>query len=62
MFNSDLFGLNVYDVEYVSGQDGVLIYNKTRDVRANEVEVQACTNTSTLIPAFHPGDFVQHLL
>jgi hypothetical protein len=38
-------------VEYLSGKDGVLIYDKTRDVQAEEVELQMSTNTSTLIPA-----------
>jgi hypothetical protein len=51
VFNSDLRGLKVNDREYISGQDGVLIYDKTRDLRADEVELQMSTNTSTLIPA-----------
>ena len=51
VFDSGLHGIRVNDVEYVSGQDGVLIYNKTRDLRADEVELQMSTNTSTLIPA-----------
>jgi hypothetical protein len=51
VFNSDLRGLKVNGVEYVSGKDGVLIYDKTRDVQADEVELQMSTNTSTLIPA-----------
>ena len=51
IFNSDLRGLRVNGLEYVSGKDGVLIYDKTRDVRADEVELQMSTNTSTLIPA-----------
>ena len=51
IFNSDLRGLKVNDLEYVSGKDGVLIYDKTRDLRADEVELQMSTNTSTLIPA-----------
>jgi len=51
VFDSDLHGLRVGGVEYLSGQDGVLIYDKTRDVRADEVELQMSTNTSTLIPA-----------
>jgi hypothetical protein len=52
VFNSDLHGLKVHGPEYVSGKDGVLIYDKTRDLRADEVELQMSTNTSTLIPAF----------
>jgi hypothetical protein len=51
VFNSDLRGLKVHGVEYVSDKDGVLIYDKTRDVQADEVELQMSTNTSTLIPA-----------
>lgn len=51
VFDSDLYGLRVNDVEYLSGRDGVLIYDKTRDVRSDEVELQMSTNTSTLIPA-----------
>jgi len=51
VFNSDLRGLKVNGQEYVSGQDGVLIYDKTRDVQADGVELQMSTNTSTLIPA-----------
>ena len=51
VFNSDLRGLKANRLEYVSGKDGVLIYDKTRDVRADEVELQMSTNTSTLIPA-----------
>jgi hypothetical protein len=51
IFDSDLHGLRVNNLEYVSGQDGVLIYDKTRDVQADEVELQMSTNTSTLIPA-----------
>ena len=38
-------------MEYLSGRDGVLIYDKTSDVYADEVELQMSTNTSTLIPA-----------
>lgn len=51
IFDSDLHGIRVDDVEYLSGRDGVLIYDKVKDVRANEVELQLSTNTSTLIPA-----------
>ena len=50
VFNSDLRGLKINGLEYVSGKDGILIYDKTRDVRADEVELQMSTNTSTLIP------------
>jgi hypothetical protein len=51
IFNSDLRGLKVNGLEYVSGKDGILIYDQTRDLRAAEVELQMSTNTSTLIPA-----------
>jgi len=51
IFDSDLHGLRINAIEYLSGRDGVLIYDKTRDVTANEVELQMSTNTSTLIPA-----------
>jgi hypothetical protein len=50
-FDADLRGLKINGLEYVSGKDGILIYDKTRDVRADEVELQMSTNTSTLIPA-----------
>jgi hypothetical protein len=53
IFDSDLHGLRINGTEYLSGRDGVLIYDKTRDLRqAEEVELQMSTNTSTLIPAF----------
>ena len=51
VFDSDLHGVRVHGVEYVSGKDGVLIYDKTRDFLADVVELQMSTNTSTLIPA-----------
>ena len=51
VFDSDLRGLKVKGLEYVAGQDGLLIYDKTREVRAEAVELQMSTNTSTLIPA-----------
>jgi len=50
VFDSDLHGVRVNGVEYVSGKDGVLIYDKTRELWADEVELQMSTNTSTLIP------------
>jgi hypothetical protein len=50
-FDSDLRGLRIHGVDYLSGRDGVLIYDKTRDVKADIVELQMSTNTSTLIPA-----------
>ena len=51
IFDSDLYGLRVNGIEYVSGKDGVLIYDKTKGLQADEVELQMSTNTSTLIPA-----------
>jgi hypothetical protein len=52
IFDSDLRGLRIKGREYVSGRDGVLIYDQTTDLRqADEVELQMSTNTSTLIPA-----------
>ena len=50
-FDSDLRGLRVDGMEYLAGRDGVLIYDQTRSVRADQVEAQMSTNTSTLIPA-----------
>ena len=52
IFDSDLRGLRVKGNEYTSGRDGVLIYDQTRSLqRADQVEIQMSTNTSTLIPA-----------
>src|ERR1044072_8244367 len=51
IFDSDLHGLRIQGKEYLSGRDGILIYDKTRDQQANEVELQMSTNTSTLTPA-----------
>jgi len=51
VFDSDLYGLKVNDVEYVSGKDGVLIYDKIKSLHADKVKLQMSTNTSTLIPA-----------
>jgi hypothetical protein len=51
IFDSDLRGLRVNGTEYLSGRDGVLIYDQTQDLpRSDEVELQMSTNTSTLIP------------
>jgi hypothetical protein len=52
IFDSDLHGLRIDGTEYLSGRDGVLIYDKTKDLRTDEIELQMSTNTSTLIPAF----------
>ena len=51
IFDSELHGLRIAGQEYVSGRDGVLIYDQTGELRADEVELQMSTNTSTLIPA-----------
>ena len=51
IFNSDLRGLRIKRMEYLSGRDGILIYDKTSNVTTDEVELQMSTNTSTLIPA-----------
>lgn len=51
IFDSELHGIKVKDVEYLAGKDGVLIYDQTKDLKANEVELQMSANTSTLIPA-----------
>lgn len=52
LFDSDLHGLRIDGVEYLSGRDGILIYDKTSGLpQTGEVELQMSTNTSTLIPA-----------
>jgi hypothetical protein len=52
IFDSNLHGLRIKGREYLSGRDGFLIYDQTRDLqKADEVELQMSTNTSTLIPA-----------
>lgn len=51
IFDSDLHGLRINGTEYLSGRDGILIYDKTQGIRAEEVELQMSTNTSSLIPA-----------
>ena len=51
VFDADLRGLRINGKEYLSGQDGVLIYDQTRGVVADLVELQMSANTSTLIPA-----------
>lgn len=51
IFDSDLHGLRINNVDYLSGRDGILIYDKTRDVTSDVVELQMTTNTSTLIPS-----------
>ena len=51
IFDSDLRGIRVEGNEYLAGRYGVLIYDQTRGIQADEVELQMSTNTSTLIPA-----------
>ena len=51
IFDSELRGLRIDGTEYISGRDGTLIYDQTRDLPTDEVELQMSTNTSTLIPA-----------
>ena len=54
IFDSDLHGLRLHGVETLSGRDGILIYDKTRDLPQTDlVELQMSTNTSTLIPSIH---------
>jgi hypothetical protein len=60
IFDSDLRGLRVKGIEYNSGRDGVLIYDQTRDLQADEVELQMSTNTSTLIPALKTLGIAYH--
>ena len=50
IFDSDLHGLRINGMEYLSSRDGVLIYDKSQGVKTDEVELQMSTNTSTLIP------------
>jgi hypothetical protein len=45
--------LNVDGTEYLAGRDGVLIYDQTRGLQRDEIELPMSTNTSTLIPALH---------
>jgi hypothetical protein len=56
IFDSDLRGLKIKGTEYLSGRDGVLIYDQTRDLRGDELELQMSTNTSTLIPGLRTLD------
>lgn len=51
IFDSDLRGLRLHSRDYVSGRDGILIYDQTRGLHGDQVELQMSTNTSTLIPA-----------
>jgi hypothetical protein len=51
VFDSDLHGLRFHGQTFVSGRDGTLVYDQTRGLHGDEVELQMSTNTSTLIPA-----------
>ena len=51
IFDSDLHGLRAHGRSFISGRDGILIYDQTKDLpQADAVELQMSTNTSTLIP------------
>lgn len=50
-FDSNLEGLVANGREYLSGKNGELIYDLTKDVKSSKVSVQMAANTSTLIPA-----------
>jgi hypothetical protein len=60
LFDSDLRGLKVRGQEYLSGRDGLLIYDQTRGLQSDEVELQMSTNTSTLIPALRTLEIPYH--
>lgn len=53
IFSTETNGLIVDGKEYVSGVDGMLVYDKTKGLLSNEVVCQYSSNTSTLIPALH---------
>ena len=51
IFDCDLHGLRVHGNEYLSGRDGMLIYDQTTELpQTSRVELQMSTNTSALIP------------
>src|SRR3989338_455192 len=50
-FSTHTHGLIIKGKEYLAGNDGILIYTKTRRLKADSVVCQLSTNTSTLIPA-----------
>ena len=52
-FSTHTHGLIIKGKEYLAGNDGILIYTKTRRLKADSVVCQLSTNTSTLIPALH---------
>jgi hypothetical protein len=51
IFDSELHGLRAHGTEYLSGRDGILIYDQIQNLQTDEVELQMSTNTSTLVPA-----------
>lgn len=51
IFSTRIPGLKIGRKEYTAKDDGILIYNKVKDIKASEVVCQLSTNTSTLIPA-----------
>lgn len=51
IFDSNVNGLIVGKKEYLAEKDGVLIYDKTKRIKAKEVMLQMSANTSTLVPA-----------
>jgi hypothetical protein len=59
-FDSELRGLKVDNHEYLAGQDGILIYDKTGNIQADRVDLQMSTNTSTLIPSLRILDLPYH--
>lgn len=50
-FSTDMNGLIVDGKEYFADSDGILIYDKTKKLKAERVTCQYSTNTSTVIPA-----------
>lgn len=51
IFDSTVHGLKIDEKMYDSGDDGILVYDKTAGILSNEVICQLSSNTSTLIPA-----------
>ena len=60
VFDSDLRGLVVGGKEYVSGRDEILVYDQILDLKADGVELQMSSNTSTLIPALRLLSIAYH--
>ena len=51
IFDSGLRGLAVNGGQFIAGKDGKVIYDQTKGLKADTVELQMSVNTSTLIPA-----------